>query len=252
MQFRKSIIASLAFCAAVAVAGFATSQETLLEDAGLPISNPDDILAVCGGDPSAGITNFEQTCAACHTLADGEAHRAGPNLYGLYGRTAGSAEGFDYSQAMIAAGEAGLVWGRDTLQPFLANPQDVVAGTPHPFMLDMVDEIYRTDLMTHVRLTTTPPPPAPEDVTVPEVVLAMAGDVPYGEYLAAECASCHVTGGASAGGVPQIDTLTRETMMLRLYQYKVGALSNRTMGSVAASLGDEEIAALAAYFAQAN
>ena len=151
---------------------------------------------------------------------------------------------------MTAAGAGGLVWDRDTLRPFLADPQSVVPGTTKPPMDGMDNEIYRTDLMTYVRLTTTPPPPAPEDVVIPDELLAMTGDAPYGEYLSSECASCHVSGQASATGVPRIDNLPREAMMLALLQYRIGARDNQTMGAVARSLGDEEIAALAAYFSQ--
>lgn len=226
----------------------ATVAAQQIADGGLPVSDPDDILAVCGGDPGAGAANFEISCAHCHTLADGEAQLAGPNLFGLYGRVAGAMQDFEYSDAMVASGEAGVVWERDTLQEFLPDPAGFVPGTRHPPMPEMADETYRTDLMTHVRLTTTPPPPAPEDVVVPAEVLAMAGDIPYGEYLAGECSSCHVQGGASSAGVPQIDGLDREAFITALFQYRVAARGNQTMVSVAARLGDEEIVALAAYF----
>lgn len=242
---------------AFSVCGFAlifpamASAQTVA-DGGLPIADPDEILAVCGGDPGAGEANFALSCAGCHTLAEGEPHLAGPNLHGLYGRVAGMAEGYDYSDAMVSAGQAGIVWQRATLQEFLPDPVGYVPGTSHPAMPDMADITYRTDLMTHVRLTTTPPPPAPEDVVVPDAVLAMAGDVPYGEYLSGECASCHVAGAASANGVPQIDGLDREAMILALFQYRIGARDNQTMVNVAARLSDEEIVALADYFASFN
>ncbi|MEO1640478.1 MAG: c-type cytochrome [Pseudomonadota bacterium] len=248
--WKSAVITSIGVATLVFVMGVANpaqTQTTALDD--LPINDPDDILAVCGGDPNAGEPNFQASCAACHTLAEGEEHRGGPNLYALYGRTAGSATGFDYSVAMTTAGENGLVWGRDTLRAFLQDPSSVVPGTSKAAMPGMEDELYRTDLMTYVRLTTTPPPPALEDVTIPPELLAMQGDVPYGEFLASECASCHVSGAASATGVPRIDNLAREDMMLALLQYRTGARANQTMGSVAARLGDEEIAALAAYFA---
>ncbi|MEL6958212.1 MAG: cytochrome C [Pseudomonadota bacterium] len=218
-------------------------------ETGLPVNDPDDIIALCGGDPSMGISGFEASCAACHTLAEGEPHMDGPNLYALYGRVAGSADGFDYSAAMVASGEAGLIWDRDTLQPFFQDVDAVVPGTVHPQMPEMVDEAYRTNLMTHVRLTTTPPPPSLDEVVVPAEVLEMEGDFAYGEYLASECASCHVPGGNDAANIPSIHGLDRDYMMLALYQYRLGARDNTTMVNIAARLGDEEIAALAAYFA---
>ena len=66
-------------------------------------------------DPvSLGQKSFKK-CTACHAIIDdnGEVLRkggkAGPNLYGIIGRTAGSAE-FRYSKALKAAGAGGLVW----------------------------------------------------------------------------------------------------------------------------------------------
>lgn len=223
-----------------------------IADGGLPVTDPDDILAVCGGDPSAGAANFEISCAHCHTLTQGEPHLAGPNLFGLYGRVAGAMQDYDYSSAIVAAGEGGIVWQRETLQGYLPDPAGFIPGTSHPPMPEMADITYRTDLMTHVRLTTTPPPPAPEDVVVPAEVLAMVGDIPYGEYLAGECSSCHILGGVSSAGVPQIDGLDREPFITALFQYRIGARDNQTMVSVAARLGDEEIVALAAYFESLN
>lgn len=73
------------------------------------------------GDPAAGQRVFGQ-CAACHQLAEGQ-HRVGPSLYGLFGRTAGTVEGFRYSPDVVALGaEAGVVWDEDTLMEYLENP----------------------------------------------------------------------------------------------------------------------------------
>ncbi len=47
--------------------------------------------------------------------------KAGPNLYGIIGRTAGSAE-FRYSKALKAAGAGGLVWDEVELAAFILNP----------------------------------------------------------------------------------------------------------------------------------
>lgn len=71
------------------------------------------------GDPAAGEKAFRQ-CGACHTL-DGS-HRVGPSLQGVIGRTAGTAEGFRYSEAYVAAGEAGVVWDAETIFTYLEDP----------------------------------------------------------------------------------------------------------------------------------
>ncbi len=72
-------------------------------------------------------------CAACHQVGADAENKVGPQLANVIGRTAGSLEDFDYSDAMIAAGEGGMVWTEETLDPYLANPRGVVKGTSMAF-----------------------------------------------------------------------------------------------------------------------
>ena len=57
------------------------------------------------GDPEQGEKVFNK-CKAYHA-ADEAKNRIGPHLVGIFGRTAGSVEGFAYSDAMKSAGIAG-------------------------------------------------------------------------------------------------------------------------------------------------
>lgn len=50
----------------------------------------------------------------------------GPSLFGISGRTAGSAAGYSYSPAMTGSG---LTWDDATLDAFLASPMAKVPGT---------------------------------------------------------------------------------------------------------------------------
>ena len=77
------------------------------------------------GDSKKGERAFGQ-CKACHTVVAGESKRTGPNLFGVLGRQAGSAE-FDYSDSLIGAGEAGLIWSEENLDAFLADPRKFLA-----------------------------------------------------------------------------------------------------------------------------
>ena len=87
--------------------------------------------AQADGDPLQGKKVFNK-CSACH---DGKAanNRVGPYLVGVVGRPAASVESFNYSDAMKAAGGAGLVWDEETLTKYLRAPKAVVPGTKMAF-----------------------------------------------------------------------------------------------------------------------
>lgn len=72
-------------------------------------------------------------CAACHQVGPDAKNRVGPELNALVGRTAGSLPDFNYSDAMVAAGEGGLVWSAETLDGYLADPRGTVAGNKMAF-----------------------------------------------------------------------------------------------------------------------
>ena len=76
------------------------------------------------GDAEKGEKVFRK-CKACHVV-DEEKNKVGPHLVGLYGRKAGSLEGYKYSKAMV---EHGVEWNDETLAEFLAKPKKVVKGT---------------------------------------------------------------------------------------------------------------------------
>jgi len=73
------------------------------------------------GDAAKGEKTFKK-CKACHQVGEGAKSKSGPVLNNLFGRAAGSVEGFKYSKSMIAAGEAGLVWDAALIQEFIEDP----------------------------------------------------------------------------------------------------------------------------------
>ncbi|OYZ13732.1 MAG: hypothetical protein B7Y35_07705 [Sphingomonadales bacterium 28-64-96] len=68
-------------------------------------------------------------CISCHSVDPAETGLPAPNLDGVLGRKAGSGRDFEYSPAMRAAGDKGLIWTRETLKAFLTNPEALVPGT---------------------------------------------------------------------------------------------------------------------------
>ncbi|MGM9401217.1 c-type cytochrome [Aliiroseovarius sp. KMU-71] len=72
-------------------------------------------------------------CKACHKVGDGAKNGTGPILTGVYGRAAGTVDGFKYSKPMLAAAEGGLVWDEAELAAYLANPKKYMKGTKMSF-----------------------------------------------------------------------------------------------------------------------
>jgi cytochrome c len=84
--------------------------------------------AFAAGDATKGEAVFKQ-CQTCHTVADkdgkvlaGKGAKIGPNLYGVFGRQAGTYEGFKYGDSMVAAGTGGLMWDEAHFVEYVQNP----------------------------------------------------------------------------------------------------------------------------------
>ena len=88
---------------------------------------PGDELAAYAGDRGAEVY---RACAICHTLQPGEDNRAGPTLHRIFGRKAGAAPGYDYSDAFR---KLDLVWTPETVAKlFEIGPQAYTPGTKMP------------------------------------------------------------------------------------------------------------------------
>lgn len=74
-----------------------------------------------GGDPAAGEQVFKK-CMTCHRIGPGAKNAVGPTQNGIIGRTAGTVEGYAYSNINKAAGSAGLVWTEQNMFDYLPDP----------------------------------------------------------------------------------------------------------------------------------
>ena len=83
---------------------------------------------LAAGDEAAGEKVYRK-CRACHVV-DKEQNRVGPHLVGVFGRTAGTVEGFRYSKAMV---ESGLVWTEETIGLYLQDPKGYIKGNRMAF-----------------------------------------------------------------------------------------------------------------------
>lgn len=75
------------------------------------------------------------------------------------------------------------------------------------------------------------------------------GDIALGEYLSAECVTCHRLNG-DYDGIPPIIGWPSEHFFAVMLEYRHKKRPNPVMQTVTSNLTDEEIGALAAYFAQ--
>ena len=85
-------------------------------------------MAQASGDAAKGEKVFNK-CKACHTLEAGK-NRVGPSLNGLFGRAAGTVEGYKYSDAMKGSG---ITWEEDSLKSYLEDPKKAIPGNKMTF-----------------------------------------------------------------------------------------------------------------------
>jgi cytochrome c len=88
------------------------------------------VAAQAAGDAEAGKAVFGK-CKACHQIGEGAKNAVGPNLTGVIGRKAGTAEGFNYSDAMKNSGKT---WDEATFKNYIADPKAAVPGNKMVFM----------------------------------------------------------------------------------------------------------------------
>ncbi len=87
-------------------------------------------LSIARADDDPNRAQFLTSCGTCHSAEPGAPPRQGPNLLGVYGRKAGTLEGFKYSDALKSADWA---WDEEHLDKWIENAQAMRPGVVMPY-----------------------------------------------------------------------------------------------------------------------
>ena len=106
-----------------------------------------------GGERSAGEVEFARKCSICHTLTPDDGNRAGPTLFKIFGRRAGSLLGYPYSPALKGLE---LVWTPETLgKLFELGPHVYTPGSKMPLQ-KIADPAKRGALVRYLEAASEP------------------------------------------------------------------------------------------------
>ena len=92
-------------------------------------------------------------CAVCHSVTADGGKRAGPTLYGVFGRRAGTVAGYQYSDALK---NSDLVWNEKTIDALFAEgPHEYTPGSKMPLQrMPRADD--REELIAYLKRITAP------------------------------------------------------------------------------------------------
>jgi cytochrome c len=97
-------------------------------------------------DAAAGEKVFAQ-CRACHQVGENAKNAVGPVLNGLFGRPAGSVEGYTYSPANK---NSGITWDEAVFREYIQNPRAKIPGTKMVYA-GLKDEQRINDLVAYLK-----------------------------------------------------------------------------------------------------
>ncbi|WP_372526364.1 c-type cytochrome [Piscinibacter sp.] len=116
------------------------------------VSRADMLSALClmlaspahaAGDAANGQALYEARCTGCHSVDE---NRVGPAHRGVFGRKAGTRDGFGYSNALKASA---IVWNESTLNAWLTEPERLIPG--QVMNVQVSDAKARADIVAFLR-----------------------------------------------------------------------------------------------------
>jgi cytochrome c len=97
-------------------------------------------------DAAAGEKVFAQ-CRACHQVGPTARNLVGPKLNGLFGRKAGTVDGYNYTDANK---NSGIVWNEKVFAEYIKNPRQKIPGTKMVYV-GLKDEQRIKDLTAYLK-----------------------------------------------------------------------------------------------------
>jgi cytochrome c len=100
--------------------------------------------------PAADLENGKAVwnkCRACHQVGENARNLVGPILNGLFGRKAGTIEGYNYSEANKTSG---IVWDEATFREYIKNPKAKIPNTKMVFA-GLTDDQDIDDLIAYLK-----------------------------------------------------------------------------------------------------
>jgi cytochrome c len=86
---------------------------------------------------------FEKRCGGCHAL---DRDKQGPRLRGVYGRSAGSVDSFQYSDALK---KSKIKWTDETLEKWLTDTEKLIPDNDMTFHVERSDE--RAEIIAYLK-----------------------------------------------------------------------------------------------------
>ena len=109
---------------------------------GAPGSGAREWRTPAAGDVARGAALYQARCTACHAV---DSNKIGPAHRGVMGRRVGSLPGYRYSEELA---RSRLRWTPQTLNAWLEDPEELVAGQRMGFQVESAQE--RADLIAYL------------------------------------------------------------------------------------------------------
>ena len=92
-------------------------------------------------------------CFACHDITEDKQNRVGPPLWGVYGKSPGWVEGYQYSEAHLAKKDT-LIWDAATLDAYVQDPKALIPGNKMAYPvagMPVMEEKHRKNLIEFLK-----------------------------------------------------------------------------------------------------